>query len=529
MWVHTYLGVRRYSHSTMRWWGSRRYKKSGEIMAKVQNINMQAIVRQTMGDPERNPRQLEFMEADGKYIAYGGSKGGGKSHGLRYKFTLLALAFPGIKLLLLRRTLPELRENHTIKLLTTFAKWPKQVRPVYNNDEKAFLFPNGSRWKLGYCDNENDVLQYQGQEYDIIGIDEATQFTEIMFAWLDSCLRGVNDFPKRMYLTCNPGGVGHAWVQRLFINREYRAEESPEDYIFIPAKVWDNQPLFDSDRGYQKALKQYMTENNLAEPTEEAIWYAKNESDYVKKLKNLPYHLREAWLNGRWDIFAGQFFGEFDRETHTIEPFPIPRHWKRDRTIDYGLDMLAVLWIATDEHGNSYVYRELNKKDLVISLAAEAILHETPPDERIAINYAPADLWNRRQDTGKSAAQVFAENGVPLTRSKNDRIPGWLSVKEYFRPIGPAKQPRLKIFRTCTGLIKDIPILQHDENKTNDVSTEPHEHTHAPDALRYWCVQRHLNTEIEETPFEIQWSHERPADDFYESGEVSEDYLYGGY
>jgi phage terminase large subunit len=494
----------------------------------------------TIGDPYRNPRQIEFLKAASKYVAYGGSKGGGKSFAARYKATGLCLTYPGIKVLIIRRTLSELRENHIIPLRSTYNKWPKFVQPKYNDDEKAFSFCNGSRLKLGYCDNENDVLQYQGQEYDVIFLEEATQLTEFQFSWLDSCLRGVNDFPKRMYLTCNPGGVGHGWVKRLFIDREYRAEESKEDYEFISAKVWDNQPLFDSDAGYIKALKQYCLEHELYDgsgkdiilkPDEDAIWYAKNKADYVVRLKNLPYHLREAWLNGRWDVFAGQFFGEFHRDTHTCEPFEIPRHWRKTRAIDYGLDMLAVLWVATDEHGNSWIYRELNRPDLAVSLAADAIKRATPPDEYIEATYAPPDLWSRGKDTGIPQAETFAINGVPLVKSSNDREKGWLSVKEWFKATKDGDtytKPKLVIFRTCPQLIKHIPLLQHDENKTNDVATEPHDITHNTDALRYWCARRQLTAEISEEPFKSQWKHEdQQNDSYFDSGEVTEEYICG--
>lgn len=97
----------------------------------------------------------------------------------------------------------------------------------YVDKTKEFQFPNGSIIKLGYCQSESDVLQYQGQEYDIIFLDEATQFTEYQFETLTACLRGANDFPKRMYLTCNPGGIGHEWVKRLFVSKRYRQNEKP--------------------------------------------------------------------------------------------------------------------------------------------------------------------------------------------------------------------------------------------------------------------------------------------------------------
>ena len=168
---------------------------------------------------------------------------------MRAKATYLAFEHPGIRMLIVRRTFPELRENHTSRLLDAYERLPAAMRPRYSDSDKVFLFPGGARLKLGYCDNEDDVRQYQGQEYDVLFIDEATQLSETQFKWLNACVRGAGPFPKRTYLTCNPGGVGHAWVKRLFIDKDYRPGEDPADYAFIRAKVWDNAPLFAGGRG----------------------------------------------------------------------------------------------------------------------------------------------------------------------------------------------------------------------------------------------------------------------------------------
>ena len=190
-----------------------------------------------------NPKQEQFFLADARHIAYGGARGGGKSWAMRRKFVLLAFRYAGLRLLLLRRTLPELNENHVLPLQREL-----NGLVAYQATQRAFQFPNGSRIKLGYCDREADVFQYQGQEYDVIGLEEATHFTETQMQFLTTCNRSVRtDFSPRMYYTCNPGGVGHAWVKRLFIDRNYRNSEKAEDYVFIPARVTDNPVLLRSN------------------------------------------------------------------------------------------------------------------------------------------------------------------------------------------------------------------------------------------------------------------------------------------
>lgn len=409
----------------------------------------------SVGDPSE--KQIQFMTADARYIAYGGARGGGKSWAVRKKSVLLALGYDGIRILIMRRTFPELQENHILPLLS-------ELRGIaaYRDKDKAFTFPNGSRIKFGYCDSERDVLQYQGQEYDIVFIDEATHFTQFQYDTLTAIVRGANNFPKRMYLTCNPGGVGHAWVKRLFIDREYTPSERPEDYVFIRATVYDNKRLLDND------------------------------PDYVRMLENLPDGLRQAWLHGSWDVFAGQYFSQWDPSLHIIAPFDIPKHWRRYFAMDYGLDMLAGYCIALDERGRAYVYRELYEPDLIISEAAQAV-KELCAGEQIFQYLAPPDLWNRRQDTGKSVAEIFTEHGIFLTKAQNDRVSGWLDMHEWLKPQTGGNGERyagLRIMSNCRNLIRCIPLLQFDDKRPSDVSGEPHEITHAPDAIRYFCAGR---------------------------------------
>jgi phage terminase large subunit len=407
-----------------------------------------------------NPKQARFFKSDKRFIGYGGARGGGKSWAIDRKAPLLACYYGGIKILLLRRTYKDLERNH-VRTLKPILKGLAD----YSEQKKCFTFPNGSILELGYCASESDVLQYQGQEYDIIFMDEATQFTEFQFETLTACLRGANRFPKRIYLTCNPGGVGHEWVKRLFISKKYRQSESPDDYEFISATVFDNKVLLENDPGY------------------------------VNMLNNLSDGLRQAWRDGNWDMLAGQYFSEFDRNVHVIEPFDIPPHWNKYRAIDYGLDCLACVWVAVDESGVNYVYREYAESDKVISEGAADIIRLTG-DEKMQYTAAPPDMWGRSQESGKTKSELFADSGLYLIKSNNDRETGWLAVKELMkiRGEGRAKTTQFKIFSNCTELINDLPALQRDAKKPTDCMTEPHDITHLPDALRYYVVQRFSNS-----------------------------------
>lgn len=413
----------------------------------------------TLKIPPFQPKQKLFCEADTPYVCYGGAKGGGKTHVVRYKAILMALNYPGIKILIVRATYGQLNENFTFPMQTILAK---TGLARWKDNDKSFCFENGSRIKLGFCDKEADGQNYIGLEYDVVFIDEATQLSYTQYIWVSSTCRGVNDFPKRVYLTCNPGGKGHEWVKRLFIDRDYINEEKAEDYTFIQAKVEDNPALKEKD-------PHYMT------------W-----------LNNLPDGQREAWRDGKWDVFVGQYFSEFSTGIHVMKPKPIPAHWKRYVTMDYGYsDMCAVLWIAIDELGRNYVYNELYENQLAPSEAAKKILEKTG-DQKIESFIAPPDLFAKQNDGGRSTAVQFGENGIYLTQASNRRVDGWLAVKEQLKLIDTpdgGKTANLKIYTNCINLIDSLPKLQYDTDKLDgDILKEPHKWTHAPDALRYFCI-----------------------------------------
>ena len=286
----------------------------------------------TIGRP--NPRQREFLACEKKYVAFGGARGGGKSWAVRTKAKLLALRYPGIRLLLVRRTYQELEANHIRFLRRELANLAE-----YRATARQFAFPNGSVLDFGYCAADGDMDRYQGAEYDVIFLDEATQLKEEWMRQFAACLRGVNGFPKRLYYTCNPGGPGHGYIKRLFIDRRFQAGENPEDYVFIPAKVTDNRALL------------------RAQP------------DYLRQLQALPRRLRDAWLDGKWDVFQGQVFQEFTNDpahyqdrrfTHVIAPFDIPREWRVYRSYDFGYAKpFSCGWWAVDHDGVIYRILEL--------------------------------------------------------------------------------------------------------------------------------------------------------------------------
>ena len=439
-----------------------------------------ALIFQHLKEDMPNPKQRKFFEAEQKHIAYGGARGGGKSWAGRRKLVMLCMRYDKLKCLLLRRTMPELRENHILPLQAELNGYAK-----YKADEKVFIFPNGSRLKLGYCDNDNDVLQYQGQENDVLLFEEATNFEEDWIKFISTTLRGTIEFNRRIYYTMNPGGPSHGYFKRLFIDKNYTDEENPDDYCYIPATVYDNEILM------------------------------RESPDYIKTLMALPPQKRKAHLEGDWNVYEGQVFEEFrdlsehykDRiGTHVIEPFNIPESFTIYRSLDWGYSKpFSINYYAVDYDRRAYMILEYygctpNEPDVGVRMTPDDVFTEVRrlEDEHPWLKgkeiHGVADpaIWNK--ETGISVAETAERYGIYFERGDNKRIAGWLQVHERLK-FDKNGIPMLYIFKNCKHLIRTLPILQYDEHKAEDVNTKQEDH--AADSLRYFCNMIPIKPEYE--------------------------------
>lgn len=430
--------------------------------------------------PKPNPRQLEFLKADAPHVGFGGARGGGKSWVVRYKAVLLCLQYPGIKVMIVRKTYPELSENHILplcRILGCFASQKADRLAVYNDSKKHIVFPNGSRILFRYLDNEKDAERFQGTEVDVLFVDEATQQSRSKIEKLEACVRGANGFPKRSYYTFNPGGEGHSWVKRLFIDRRFQGQERPEDYVFIQSLLSDNRALLEQDPGY------------------------------VRRLENLPPKLRRAWLEGDWNVFEGQFFEEFRddpahyadrRHTHVIRPFAIPTHWSVSRSFDWGYNKpFSCGWWATDPEGTVYRILELygctGTPDEGVRWTPDRVFGEIHRIEsehpflkgRHISGVADPAIWDAQY--GESIADVAAKHQVWFRPGDHQRIPGWLQL-HYRLQFDENGYPGLYVFENCRALIRTLPALRYDPHKPEDLDTAGEDH--AADETRYFLMSR---------------------------------------
>ena len=438
-------------------------------------------------------KQYAFLSADKKHVGFGGARGGGKSWSVRTKAKILAASYEGIKILIVRRTFPELVNNHINQLQDELNGVAK-----YNKTEKVFTFTNGSTIKFGYCNNDKDLLQYQGAEFDVVFLDEATQLQEMWIKKITACVRGVNDFPKRIYYTCNPGGASHGYFKRLFIDKAYEAGEDPEDYAFIQALVTDNKALMAS------------------------------QPDYIKQLEALPPKLREAWLYGRWDIFEGQFFEDFrttpdiqkcadagitpeealqqHRWTHVIEPFDITqgdrRGWNIMRSYDFGYNKpFSLGYWAVDYDGTLYRIMEMygctQTPDEGVKWSPDEQfrrireLENTHPwlkGRKIVDSVADPAIWDSSR--GESIAETAMRYGIYFTPGDNQRIPGWMQV-HYRLQFDQNGYARMYVFNNCKAFIRTMPLMMYSETHPEDLDTKLEDH--CPDEVRYMCMSRPIS------------------------------------
>ena len=446
-----------------------------------------------LGYPQE--KQFLFLRDKHRYVGYGGARGGGKSWSVRYKAVRLALEHPGIDILIVRRTLEELRNNHIKPLRATL-----NGIATYNKTEKVFTFPKqpgaplGSTINLGYCDNDGDAEQYQGAEHDVVFLEEATNLKEDWIKKIDLTVRGNAKYPKRTYFTCNPGGVSHDYIKRLFVDKEYQEDEDPNDYSFISALVTDNTYLMENQPGYYNMLK------------------------------NLPSKLRAAWLEGRWDVYEGQFFEDFrttpDVEqcvahgiepdvarqrhlwTHVIPAFDLnvgeAKSWVIYRSYDFGYSKpFSCAWSAIDYDGTMYRILELygctGEPDEGVKWTPDEQARKIREIEtthpwlqgRQIFGVADPAIWDTSR--GESIAETMNRHGVSFTPGDHERIPGWMQC-HYRLQFDQNGRARFYVFDNCKHFIRTIPQLMYSETHNEDLDTSMEDHI--ADEWRYLCMAR---------------------------------------
>ena len=426
--------------------------------------------------------QTEFLAAGEREVLYGGSAGGGKS------FAMLAdplryMGHPAFSGLLLRRTTEELREL----IFKSQELYPKVWKGIKWSERKMqWVAPSGARLWMSYLDRDQDVMRYQGLAFSWIGFDELTQWSS-PFAWnyMRSRLRSTaSDLPIFMRATTNPGGIGHQWVKKMFI------DPAPFGEAFDATDI-ETGAILKYPAGHSKAGKALFKRRFIPARLSDNP-YLSESGDYEAMLLSLPEHQRKQLLEGDWDIKEGAAFTEFDRKIHVVKPFPIPNNWIKFRACDYGYGSYSgVLWFAVSPDEQLVVYRELYVSKVLATDLADMILEVEAGDGNIRYGVLDSSLWHNRGDTGPSLAEQMITRGCrwrPSDRSKGSRVSGKNEIHRRLQVDEFTEQPRLVFFSTCTETISQLPAIPLDKRNPEDVDTNAEDHLY--DALRYGIMSR---------------------------------------
>jgi len=431
--------------------------------------------------PNTGP-QTQFLAAGEREVLYGGSAGGGKSYAMLAD-PLRYMGHPSFSGLLLRHTTEELREL-VWKSQEIYPKIWKGIK--WSERKMQWVAPSGARLWMSYLDRDDDVLRYQGLAFSWIGFDELTQWAT-PFAWnyMRSRLRTASsDLPIYMRATTNPGGPGHGWVKKMFI------DPAPYGKTFDATNIETGEVL-KYPAGHSKAgqalFKRKFIPARLSDNP-----YLSREGDYEAMLLSLPEQQRRQLLEGDWDIKEGAAFTEFNRDIHVVEPFHIPNNWVKFRSCDYGYGSFSgVLWFAVSPSEQLIVYRELYVSKVLATDLADMINELEAEDGNMKYGVLDSSLWHKRGDTGPSLAEQMIMRGCrfrPSDRSKGSRVSGKNEIHRRLQVDEYTEEPRIVFFDTCTNMVSQLPAIPLDKKNPEDVDTRAEDHLY--DALRYGIMSR---------------------------------------
>jgi len=344
------------------------------------------------------PHQSAFLLVPNREAFYGGAAGGGKSIALLMG-ALQYVDQPGYNALLIRRTFKDLSQPEA--LIDISKEWLSNTDAKWNQSEHKWSFPSGAVLQFGHMENENDKYQYQGAAYHYVGFDELTQFSEGMYTYLLSRVRrrttDQSTFPLRVRGAANPGGVGHEWVKRRFIElpEDDDVDEEEEakfaERVFIPSGLNDN-PHLDRD-------------------------------NYRQMLNELDLVTRKQLMNGDWDIAGdGNMFKREWFDNRIITEIPrgvtfrrIVRYWDLASTDEEKAikekgdpDYTASVLQALGDDGNVYIL-EVTRDRLSPAAVERLVRSKAERDGRTGVA-----IWMEQEPGSSGVATIHTYRKLML-------------------------------------------------------------------------------------------------------------------
>lgn len=421
-----------------------------------------------------NNKQIEAELAvkNNKYVLYGGAMGGGKSYWLRWMLVKQLMEYyfthkqKGVRVGLFCEDYPALKDRHIAKINYEFPSW---LGHLNKGDNEYVLNEKYGSGVIAFR-NLDDASKYASSEFATIGVDELTKNQKFVFDMLRTRMRWKGIQETKFIAGTNPGSVGHGWVKKIWMDREFESNEKEKDlFKYIRATADDNRMNLDAS--------------------------------YFDQLEGLPEEKRKAFLMGDWNLFEGQFFSEWNQDIHVIEPFNIPDTWRKFGAYDHGRAKPACFkWYALDFDSNVYCYRELyvNREDGSSRWEAEQIAKEVVRinnEARDYLEYVVADsAIFMATGVGETIAEILTKNGIgksgtlipmliPCQKGAGSRIAGWAVMHQYLYHDSQTN-PKLRYFSTCFDSIRTIPSLVYSETVPEDLDSDGEDH--AADVDRYF-------------------------------------------
>jgi len=426
--------------------------------------------------------QTKALEVDGVFeCLFGGSRGGGK--------TMVGLAWlldytehPKFRGLVIRRNADDLKD------------WISRARDFYPHAKLVgkpteIRFPSGAVILASHLNSDDAYTKYQGHEYHKILIEEATQIPseELYLKLISSCRSTIDNLEPKVMLNANPGGKGHAWVKRRFIDysesgKPFRDPISRRVRLYIKATINDNPTLMEKD------------------------------PHYVNFLDSLPEPLRSAWLLGDWNVFAGQYFKEWNPRIHIIKEKKAKElGYGRSGNLKYmGIDWgfaapFAAIWCEVTSEKKVFLYRELYGKEKHPAHWGE-LIRGANENDNISMALGDPSMWARNpmawnsNETPAYSESSIADclyNYIPqLIKANNSRINGWTNMAQLMHHTADTIPNFYVIEGTCPNFVRTIPDMVRDEKNPEDIDTTLEDHV--MDAARYMLC--HVSAPSKQTP-----------------------------
>ena len=423
--------------------------------------------------PHKGQQTLALSINESVYeVLYGGARGGGKTDA-GIVWLLKGVEDPNYVGLCIRRNYSDLRN------------WLDRARQLFktatcSGNPAVFKFPSGAKIYTGHLSQAESYTQFQGWEIHRLLIEELGQIpTEEGYLKLISSVRSTTSIKPQIFLTCNPGGAGHQWIKKRFkinvkkSNIAFSDEISGRKRIYIPATIDDNPTL--------KRL----------------------DPDYVKFLDALPEPMRSAWRNGDWEVFAGQYFKEFDPRIHCISEDKAKtmgygeEYNNRYIGIDWGYSApFGAIWIEVTPDNKVFCYRELYGKEKHPMEWAE-LIHKMTTEE-VTMSLGDPSMWTRNpMSWNNPSTQMYSDRSIAnaligdvsrplvpnLQPANNDRVNGWRNIAQLMHYSNDVNPNFYIISGTCPNLTRTIPDMICDAKRPEDIDTTLEDHI--MDALRY--------------------------------------------